>query len=362
MSFVVKFNSIIAAAAINLLIGCAYDEMVGSLTTDEELRQDTVAISFGNCIIDAPTRSLTLLSEHTSSMGVWGWQKSADDMSLCLFRNQPVTFDASQHTWTYSPGRYWESGSSYRFYAYAPHSTEVDGGTTVNINESTGWITIEGITLQGDNTMSVGAMKQPYGNFSSVTDTDWMIDRAGRVVPKERIRQQVTFNMQHILSKLNVMVRCTAGMEERGISMILDSMSVGQFPSMGTFRQQLDHSPAFNSPADQAVNEWQVYDSYPLNTIMSACNVQLDAQGKCVVESLVLPHSVGTDVKVKLFCSIPTGGGTSERVSYQFDLHEAIAQFLCATNHTLYITIGVDVITFDSGAAQWEENNKALYD
>ena len=112
--------------AVMLLAGCQYDSIVNQFR-QETGQKDSLAIGFGNSVIDNPvrTRALSLLSQHTNTMGVWGWQTTTDKMEVQLFNNQLVSFDQDANDWTYSPARYWDKGSSYRFYAYAPNSTTV---------------------------------------------------------------------------------------------------------------------------------------------------------------------------------------------------------------------------------------------
>ena len=95
-------------AAVMLLAGCQYDSIVNQFR-QETGQKDSLAISFGNGVIDNPvrTRALSLLSQHTNTMGVWGWQTTTDKMEVQLFNNQLVSFDHDENDWTYSPARYW---------------------------------------------------------------------------------------------------------------------------------------------------------------------------------------------------------------------------------------------------------------
>ena len=355
-------HRLVELAAVMLLAGCQYDGVVTDLR-NETGGQDIPAISFGNGLIDAPTytRANYLLSEHMNTMGVWGWQTTKDGEVGCLFNNHEVTFNPTFGKWIYSPQKYWEEGSSYRFYAYAPHGNTVDGAT-VSIDNETGRISIQDVTLRGSNTMSTSAQPQPYGNFSSVDDTDWMIDRAGRVVHKEQIRNTVTFNMQHILAKFNVMVKTNGAVTSAGTTVVLDSMSIGTFLSKGSFSQKLDHSPVADNPTDMAAAEWTIDTTHPRYTLQSTRGATVDADGCCVIESLLLPQDITAGQQVRIDYTLHSENGRAEHFIYLFDLQETgFEEFRCAHNYTLNIIIGPDVIKFDAGSTQWD-NEPAIYE
>lgn len=344
------------AAAVMLLAGCQYDSMLTNVREDNT--RDSMVISFGNGVIDSPihTRSLSLLSEHFTTMGVWGWQTTKDGQVGCLFRNQEVTFNAGLDAWTYSPQKYWEPGSTYQFYAYAPHGNSV-ADASVTINEETGRISITGVTLDGCNTMSTAAQTIPYGNFSSVSDIDWMIDRAGQAIPKERIYDRVTFNMQHLLSKFNVMLKTSGTLTTDGTIVVLDSMSIGSFVSKGDFTQLLDHSPVAGNADDEAAIEWNIDTLNQRYTLQSTHNVTASASGCCIIESLLLPQEVTADQEVLIHYTLQSTNGRVEKFHYKFNLIEAFNRFRSANNYTLIINIGPDVISFDAGAVEWVNDN-----
>lgn len=341
------------AAMMLLLTGCQYDVMVSELR--EEGSHDTVAISFGNGVIDNPvrTRSFTLLSQHTSTMGVWGWQTSKENVVECAFRNKEVTFNPDLGLWTYSPAKYWEEGSNYRFYAYAPHSGSANGAS-VTINEETGFISIDSVVLNGDNTMDSIALPAPMGSFKTVGDIDWMIDRMGQIVPKERIRTRVTFNMQHILAKFNVMAVATGAISNQGSTVVIDSLSIGDFLSKGSFIQKLDHTPVAGVEADDTVREWTIDTIRPRYTLHGTHGAVVTADGCCVIESLLLPQQVTPSQQVRINYSIHSDNGRSEHFTYLFKLNEAFSGFSCSNSYTLNLIIGPDVITFDSGTTDWD--------
>ena len=340
-------------AAAMLLAGCQYDSIVNEFR-EESGHSDSLTISFGNGVIDNPirTRSVNLLSQYTNTMGVWGWQTTLGNEVVCLFNNTDVTYSPGTQ-WTYSPARYWEKGSSYRFYAYAPHGSTVPQ-STVSINEQTGRFTIQNVILNGCNTMSNAAKPSPSGTFINVDDVDWMIDREGKTVTEDKIYTLVTFNMQHLLAKFNVIVKTSGALSTPGKTVVIDSLSVGDFVSKGSFTQLLDHSPVAGVAAD-SVNEWTIDTASPRYTLQGTRGAVVNGSGCCVIESLLLPQDVTAQQQVSISYTIRTKGGHVEHFKHQFMLNDAFNDsFRCATNNTLTITIDPVVITFDSNSTQWK--------
>lgn len=346
--------------AVMLLTGCQYDSVVNQIR-DDSARNDSVAIDFGNGVIDNPirTRSVSMLSQHTNTMGVWGWQTTQGGEVVCQFNNKNVTYDPDLALWTYSPARYWDKGSSYRFYAYAPHSSSVPN-TAVSINDQTGYITIQDVILNGCNTMSAQTRPAPTGSFMDVDDIDWMIDRAGQIVSKENIYSRVTFNMQHILAKFNVMIVANSTIISSGSTLTIDSLYIGQFMSKGSFTQKLDHSPVLGVPSDESAHEWTLDSTHPHYSLQCIENLNVTTDACCVIESLLLPQVMTDDIVLRLHYTIKTLGGHIEHYVFMIKLNEAFKdtdKFMSANNYTLTLLIGEDnnVITFDSGSPVWDE-------
>lgn len=351
---VARHRVLVMLAAVMLLAGCQYESFVNQLN-DEAGRNSSLAISFGNGVIDNPvrTRALSLLSQHTNTMGVWGWQTASGRPEVCLFNNNLVSYDPDLKDWTYSPARYWEKGSSYRFYAYAPNVATVPGAS-VSIDESTGHINIYNVELEGSNTMNEGPQPYPFGTFGSVTDVDWLVDREGKKVNPEQIGSLVTFNMQHIMAKFVVMVTLNKTISEGGIQVVIDSLSIGQFYSKADFTQVLDHSPVIGIEADDSVTEWHIDTSNPTYALHSARGALIDSTGSCVIESLLLPQKVDSTQNIIVEYSMHYPGGRIEHFDTRIGLKEAFGAFRCANSYTLHLMIGPEIITFNADATLWD--------
>ena len=333
--------------------GCAYDESVRDLR-EQTTGDESLVISFNNGIIDNPvrirTRAVTLLSDHMESMGVWGWQTTPEGVTERLFQNQEVTFSAPQAKWTYNPVKYWETKSSYRFYAYAPHTGSVPG-VTATIDSATQVISIKGVTLQGSNTIDSG-VPYPPANFGRVADTDWMLDRTGQSMAGI-YRSEVTFNMQHILSKLCIRVRRSSTFYPDSIvSIAIDSLKIGNFVCQGDFTQATDDSP------QSLAAEWTPVDTLPRYTVTSAKHVSVPDSAVYILESLIIPQRVLSSQHIRVWYNIGNVGGFKNRMDNIFSLQDLFSRFEAGKNYVITVTIGPDPIRFDAGVQDWSSYNE----
>lgn len=331
--------------------GCAYDDTVRQLHQPSQDKEN-LTINFSNGIIDNPvrihTRAVTLLSDHMESMGVWGWQTTQEGVTERLFQNQNVTFSTSQAKWTYSPLKYWELQSSYKFYAYAPHSGSVPG-VTASIDSVTRSISITGVTLTGSNAIDSG-VPNPPSNFSQVTDTDWMLDRTGQSMAGI-YRNEVIFNMQHILSKICIRVcRSSTFDPDSVISISIDSLKIGNFVSQGNFAQATDDSN------HSLAAEWTPVDTMPRYSITSAKHVSIPDSTVYLLESLLIPQLVSSDQYIRVWYHIGNPGGFINHMDNIFSLNGLFGRFESGKNYVITVIIGPDPIRFDAGVQDWNNN------
>lgn len=343
--------TLMLAGIILVVVGCSYDDSIRDLR--EQKPGESMAITFSNGIIDSPvtmhTRALALLSDHMESMGVWGWQTTQEGVTERLFQNQDVTFSASLNKWTYSPLKYWENKSTYKFYAYAPHSS-TDAGVTASIDSNTHSINLTGVTLKGCNTIDSG-VPSPPANFGKVPDIDWMVDRTGQSMAGTN-RTEVIFNMQHILSKLSVCVRRSSSfLPDSIISVNVDSLMLGSFVSQGDFVQSMDNS------SQTMPIEWTPIDTMPRYTITSAKHVSIPDSAVYVLESLLIPQYVDGSQYIRVWYNIGNSGGYITHIDNIFSLNQLFAGFEAGKSYVITVTIGPDPIRFDAGVQDWSSDN-----
>lgn len=340
---------VVLSGIILTLAGCAYDDTVRELR-EQPTGNESLAIAFSNGIIDNPvkirTRAVTLLSEHSSTMGVWGWQTTPEGVTERLFLNQEITFSPLEAKWTYDPIKYWESRSTYRFYAYAPHSGSYPG-VTATIDSITHAISIKGVTLQGSNSIDSG-VPAPPANFSRVADADWMLDRTGQSMAGMN-HSEVTFNMQHILAKLCIRVRRSSTfLPDSLASMAIDSLKIGSFICQGDFVQSL------SSNLEDLAHEWTVVDTLPRYNIISARNVSIPDSAVYILESLLIPQGTNSSQNIHVWYSI----GSANHMHSVFSLNDLFSGFASSKNYVITITIGPDPIQFSAGVMNWDSRNE----
>jgi len=336
------------AGVILTVAGCAYDDTVRDLR-EQPAGSESLIISFSNGIIDSPipmhTRAVTMLSDHMETMGVWGWQTTSEGVTERLFLNQKVAFSSSLAKWTYSPLKYWEPKSSYRFYAYAPHAGSVPGATA-SIDPTTHAISITGVTLTGCNTIDSG-VPSPPANFGHVADNDWMVDRTGQSMAGI-YRSEVTFNMQHILSKICVRVcRSNTSDPDSVLAISIDSLEIGKFISQGDFVQATDYT-------NQAMaTEWTPIDTLPRYTVTSAKHVSVPDSAVYLLESLLIPQTVGSDQYIRVWYNIGNRGGFINHMDNIFSLKDLFRRYEPGKSYVITVIIGPDPIRFDAGVLEW---------
>lgn len=341
-----KKNILMLMLGAMAIAGCQNADVVFEKPVPAD--QDSVAISFDNSFISnlLSTRAgSTALSDYMQSMGVYGWQSFKGEAERNIFNDCLVSY-ADATGWTYSPAKYWDKQSSYRFYAYAPHNSE-SAAQTVSFDETANLFSIKNVTLKGDNTMHDSAMTAPYNNFASVGDIDWLIDRDGQNMSGSN-PQLVMFEMQHILAKLNVSVQLSSSLANDSYTTVtIDNMTISDFASKADFNQTAN-----------AEGEWSIDNTAPRYTLNGTENATVAGPKTYIIESLIIPQSIGSGIKA-VICYTFTTSERTEHYTFKFDLNDAFDSshwnFQSGCSYNLNLIIGTDVITFDSGVSDWTE-------
>ncbi len=337
-----------------LLTGCQYNYMLQDMR-EHSTGADSLAITFQNGVIENSTKAVSLLSDHTNTMGVWGWQTTPTGIVERTFLNQKVAFNSQLSKWEYSPLKYWDTESSYQFSAYAPHSS-ADSDVEVSIDNTTHSISIKGITLNGDNTLNE-AMAQVPGCFNNVEDIDWMVDRNGQSL-QGWYRDDVTFNMQHILSKICVGIRKNPAFTDNVI-ISLDSVQIDGFIRQANF----------TADKSKFGNEWVTVDTLPRYSMTSVSVPVVTDSTLWALESLVIPQETDSKSNLNVWYTLSAADGSYVNHfvrTYTFrniDIKNNTFYTLnSGCNYMITLVIAPDVITFDSGVDGWTNiNSKSQY-
>ena len=360
-------------AVVLLLSACVPDDVTVPDGSADGQKPQRFAIGFSNEFVEnnmaSRTRATagTALSEHSTTMGVWGWRTDDVITDEDLFIDHLVSYTPDTD-WAYTPLRYWEQHSTYRFNAYAPHSSDARAAaTTVSVDEASGFISIAPITVTGDNIRTAAnASHDLLNTFIASPDIDWMIAREGQRA-KGDTRMKVQFVMQHILSKFNVRIRVDSVIAaDEGVSAVsVDKLVISPFLSTADFTQKLNHTPDPTSAADMAAGEWTLDDTAAAIALNGATDVTpIDDRYTYVLESLLVPQALTDDMEVLLVYSFTYADGRTEHFTYGMKLADAFGegtlsgaegQFVGGSSYTLSFTIEPDIISFDGGVSDWSE-------
>lgn len=330
-------RGILAAVALSVTAwSCQNDVLVD--VTDEGIGQTEYAIDFSSGYVDSRVQTKAdpiKLEQYNTTMGVWGWRSDSETTDELTFKNQLVSYDATQQEWTYSPLKYWVKGSNYRFYAYSPQ-TEKAG-----IDPETGMISISDITADG---------------------TDWMIARAGTSIADAHYGQPVDFIMQHLLFNKVVRAKVSGSLAaDNDISkVVIENLTVGDFISKGDFTQKLNHTPDVDNAQDCAVQEWTLDEIAPTQRFTFSGTQALTTTYVTLFDALCIPQPMTDDMTLTVKYALEYGNGRVERFIYSDTLKNIFAamsfdRFLGGNSYIISLIIGADAITFDAGADKWTD-------
>jgi len=340
-----------------LLYACSNSEdtLVEPIIDEQEPVVPVSPISFDQSFVEKVTRATINLSEYQTTMGVWGYG-NPDSKNDTIFKNQLVEF--TEEGWKYSPLKYWDAQSKYDFYAYSPYDAQ-----KVGINTATSrayLIYINNIETKGVNLQETPSAAEKM-MFSGTEDTDWVVSRAAQKNILGASHNTVQFNMQHILSKLNIRMRISAGMATilgPDAYVTLDSLTVGKMASKANFLQKVHATPVTDAEKAASIDEW-TYQTGDL-TLGRKSVCQLSTDNQYVLESLVLPQAVDTENKVYLEYSIHYADHT-EKFKYIKSLNTVSDDFLrlyTGYNYTVTFTLNPGAITFTANAAHWADGQQ----
>lgn len=276
------------------------------------------------------------------AFGVWGYSTFGTPptaTTTTVFDNQEVKYRKLTETtgvWEYSPLKFWDSRSSYEFYAYYPHKTS---GVTIDATSKN--ITVTDFTVA-----------------SAVADhVDLML--AGKV--ERAVGEAITkvdFNFNHLLSNINLSFKKAAQIENTKVT--LTSVKIYGMNQKGTFVQTQSHN--FHS------GTWTTSDMVALTGAVELANNNELATATSVAfnDMLFIPQSTNTlkvDVNY-ILGDVATGQPFSRTLDLSYDATNRPANpSTWAQNQkiTYNFTINADVIEFgDPTVVDWTIPNQEV--
>lgn len=223
-----KKNYLFLAAATTLFAACVQTDVVNDIP---EPQQQAISFdAFANKTTRAEIEDDDDLQSVNGGFHVWGYKYRGDEAEYTVFNNEPISWDATNSTWSYTNTQYWDQTATYKFYAVAPKAPQ-------GVNYAIG----DGNVAQWNKYM----IKITGATSGKSTDvTDYLIDRDGKSSKIDNNQKTLTgkagfdngvvsFNFNHIMAKLSFKFK--AGVDE---NITITSLKMtGWNNGTGTFTQ-----------------------------------------------------------------------------------------------------------------------------
>lgn len=225
------------------------------------------------------------------AMSVWGFQVTDGENTL-LFNNQKVEKTDTSDIWVYSPAKYWNSISSYDFYAFFPQSA----GSTFDQNRR-------------------------LFSVSDFTVNDNTADQVDLMIAERKENQDpyntVDYVFTHILSNVNFYFKASNKFESSEVPTFeLLEFDITGLYSTGDYAQsdwKNDNTPvgAWTADVTSVYNFPEVTSNAPVvyNTGSAPSTIANDL--------LLMPQTISEDAKISLVYKINYADGTSQKMNRQ---------------------------------------------
>lgn len=272
------------------------------------------------------------LNSAGKTFGVWGYS-TINGAETTVFSNQAVTYNGTSSKWEYSPLKFWDIESSYKFYAYFPH-------------QDTGGSPAFGVAIDGTaKTLTFTDFTVDHTNY-----TDLLV--ANEITRAAAANGNVDFTFNHILSNINLAFK--KGTQIAASKLTLQSVKLYGMNNKGTFAQ---------TASGAATGTWSTSEAV---TLASATEFATTPAGDVVTatttyaDKLLIPQ--GTDA-LKLYVKYAIGDNEDQ----VFERTLALDKASIAANPdtwgqnqkiTYNFTIDANVIAFDNPTiTDWDAQN-----
>lgn len=278
-----KKNLFFAALAITGLASCGSDLLVEENPT-ELTKSDE--ITFENTLANNATRTSKTVFANGDQMGIFGFQ----DGTTKIFNNQTVGFDGTK--WTYSPLKYWNSGSTYEFYGIYPYQA-IDP-KTYTFDEATRLYTITDFLVK-----------------DAIADqVDIMIAEKNTTTPYNT----VNMNFNHLLSSVHFFAKLSSNVSDSGLGTVtINSLKVSGLKSIGTFTQS-----GFNATSNDVEGVWSdINGGYTFPTIAATGVAKtltagaMGTTGNIVRDLLMVPQPINATLEVEYTINYTDGSAST---------------------------------------------------
>ena len=278
-----------AVCAIALFASCS-DNVVAIDHSEVSDGTDSCAVSFGVALPDNSTRASKNATTNPFAAGdqiaVYGFQ----DASTLLFNNQLVKH-VGERIWSYSPLKYWQKDSQYKFYAIYPYGVNHTFDTFVP--SSAPYFTVADFVV----------------NDTTEKQVDLMIAKQNTATPFNT----VDFVFNHLLSNVNFYFCTAKDFDFTGI----ESFEILSFDVVNLFNKATYTQTAWDATTQMAVGAWDglsgTYDFPKLvstaeNPVIVTSNTE---KGNLGVDLLLMPQSLLDVVEIQVTYRINYADGSS---------------------------------------------------
>jgi hypothetical protein len=358
-------KSILFLATAALFAACTNDSV------RENIADDQVEIGFSTYIQkpvaskadNSTAETLKNLEAYHQNFVVNGF-KTIGSNNEPVFVNQLVEYVSS--AWTYSPKKIWDkSASSYSFYAAAP---------------STGWTYSEGVYSRTDFSLSGNSLSPTTElNAAAVFGEEDLMIATDVTDYKTYESAPVNLSFNHILSRLNIAVKCTGF--DTGYNVLLKEVKVYNMTSNGSFNEAADLET--DVLANGTIKRWTsatVPAKYTEGVgYANATGLEINETPNYVYQALIIPQEVAYVANVAL-----NGTGLSaesapylnikytvngENFNYFYNLADMFnaaattnVKFCEGWQNNLTINIGMAEINFDAQVYEWVNKELGSFD
>ncbi len=374
-----KKSYLMIAGAALILTACGDKAMV------QDLYSEPAEISF-ETFTEKQTKAensgetgTSVLSGHHTTFKVWA-AKDANTHQAVYAASTPGIVSYSNSKWTATPVKFWDrTATQYFFYAAAPSDKSWAFEFEDDDDMSDGTITLADYTLAGNNVRTAAsgtATASWLGNTGS--DRDLMI-ASPCVVLREKYNlaspEKVTLQFNHILSRLNVLVKkhtniadCKVSLKELKVYNMLNKGSFNEKPANLTAEQLAGGTIArWATPT----SDGNTYTPTAITLTATSASDGVTTSPQYVLETLIIPQNIA-------FESIDESGTGDHnqaylRIKYSIDEEEFYGYYNLAKafgsssaaiafnegwQNNLTIIINPATIEFDAKVFNWHNGEE----
>ena len=289
---------IVLAGAVSMILFQACQESA-VLTNIENKKDSSTEIQFTNYVggMTRASRGVGDTFVSGDQMEVYGIQTTEDGTTAPNFNKQLVS-NVGQEIWSYSPTKYWEKNSTYKFYAAYPYS---DGNS---FDFDTYLFSVDDFTVKDTASQQI----------------DLMI---AQQITNHQPYNVVNFVFNHILSNVNFYIKTATEFNTTGISSVeVTYFDVTGLYSTGDFAQSGWNNNVF-------VGQWtpDATSLYDMPKVTNAVyTIGATSAQTLASDLLLLPQTINDNAKIGITFKLVYTDGTSAIFSRTVALNQIVGK------------------------------------